>query len=87
MDAAQPTTLETVTRICVEHLGSDPAAVTPAARFAEDLAANGLDQIELVMAMEEHFGVEIADAEADAVRTVGELVALVDGKLQARGDG
>ena len=54
-------TFERVKKICVEHLNVDPAKVTPTASFEDDLGADSLDLVELVMAAEEEFGIEIPD--------------------------
>ncbi|NKC30175.1 acyl carrier protein [Falsiroseomonas selenitidurans] len=69
--------LSRVTMLIVEHLGADARAVTPQARLAKDLGADSLDRIELVIAVEETFGVEITDEEADACTTVQDIAALV----------
>jgi len=61
-----------VKEIIVEQLGVNAEQVTPEASFVEDLGADSLDQVELVMAFEEEFGVEIPDEEAEKIRTVGD---------------
>jgi acyl carrier protein len=72
-------TLERVKAICVETLGLNIASkIRPEARFREDMGADSLDGVEIVMAIEEEFGVEIHDDAIEAMNTVGELVALVD---------
>ena len=63
-----------VKSIIVEQLGVDEEEVTPDASFVEDLGADSLDTVELVMAFEEEFGVEIPDEEAEKIRTVGDAV-------------
>ena len=68
---------ERVTDIIVDQLGVDASAVTPEARFREDLEADSLDLVELMMAFEEEFGGEISDEEALKITTVGEAVALL----------
>lgn len=60
-----------VVRIVAEHLDVDPKRVTSNARFVEDLGADSLDTVELVMAFEEEFGVEIPDDDAERITTVG----------------
>ena len=60
--------------IIVQQLGVDPEKVKSAASFVEDLGADSLDTVELVMAFEEEFGVEIPDEEAEKIRTVGDAV-------------
>ena len=76
---------QTLTRIIVEHLGVEPHRVTPEAHFEDDLGADSLDPIELVVAFEEHFGIEVTDDEADAVTTVAQALDLVRRKV-AEGD-
>jgi len=63
--------------IIVEQLGVDESKVTPDATFREDLEADSLDLVELIMAFEEEFGGEISDEEAQKISTVGEAVAYV----------
>jgi acyl carrier protein len=72
------TVLERVQKIIVDQLGVDKAKVTPEARFREDLGADSLDLVELIMAFEEEFGGEISDEEAQGIRTVGEAVAYLE---------
>jgi acyl carrier protein len=60
--------------IIVQQLGVDPEKVKPEASFIEDLGADSLDTVELVMAFEEEFGVEIPDDEAEKIRTVGDAI-------------
>ena len=64
-----------VKSIIVEQLGVDEEEVTPDASFVEDLGADSLDTVELVMAFEEEFGVEIPDDEAEKIRTVGDATS------------
>jgi acyl carrier protein len=73
-----PNTLERVTRIVEEHLGSARGPITEQSRFAEDLGADSLDTVELAMAFEDAFGVEISDAKARQLLTVGEAVTYID---------
>ncbi len=61
--------------IIVQQLGVDPEKVKPAASFVEDLGADSLDTVELVMAFEEEFGVEIPDEDAEKIRTVGDAIS------------
>lgn len=73
---------ERVKKIVVEHLGVDGAKVTDNASFIDDLGADSLDTVELVMAFEEEFGVEIPDDAADSILTVGDAVKFIE-KAQA----
>ena len=74
-------TFDEVKKIIVELLGVDEAKVTPQARFREDLEADSLDLVELIMAFEEKFGGEISDEEAQKITTVGEAVSFLESKL------
>ncbi len=65
----------------VEVLQVDPAKITPAARFGDDLDADSLDLVELVMALEEEFGVEVPEEDLEGVETVGQAYDLVVSKL------
>ena len=71
------TVQDRVVDIIVDQLGVDASEVTPEARFREDLEADSLDLVELMMAFEEEFGGEISDEEALKITTVGEAVALL----------
>ena len=65
---------ERVKKIVVEHLGVDEAKVTEEASFVDDLGADSLDTVELVMAFEEEFGVEIPDDAAEKILTVKDAI-------------
>ncbi len=67
-----------VKQIIVEQLGVDEAEVTPNASFVDDLGADSLDQVELVMAFEEAFNVEIPDEDAEKIKTVQDAVSYID---------
>ena len=71
-------TYKKVKKIIVDQLGADAEKVVPAARFREDLEADSLDLVELIMAFEEEFGGEISDDEAQKITTVGEAVTYLD---------
>ncbi|MBN9553669.1 MAG: acyl carrier protein [Alphaproteobacteria bacterium] len=71
-------TAERVKKIVVEHLNVDADKVTENASFIEDLGADSLDTVELVMAFEEEFGIEIPDDAAEAIVTVGDAVKYID---------
>ena len=64
--------------IVVELLGADEGKVTMEARFREDLEADSLDLVELIMAFEDKFGAEISDEDAQSIKTVGEAVNYID---------
>lgn len=68
---------EKVKGIIVDQLGIDEEKVTPEARFREDLEADSLDLVELIMAFEEEFGEEISDEDAQKITTVGEAVEYI----------
>lgn len=70
-----------VFKTTVEHLGVEEEKVTEEARFVEDLGADSLDVIELVMAFEELFGVEITDDETDGIATVKQAIDLLETKV------
>jgi acyl carrier protein len=65
---------ERVKQIIVEQLGVDEGEVTPTASFVDDLGADSLDTVELVMAFEENFGIEIPDEDAEKIATVKDAV-------------
>ena len=69
---------ERVKKIVVEHLTVDPEKVTPEASFIDDLGADSLDIVELVMAFEEEFGVEIPDDAAEKITTVRDAIDYID---------
>ncbi|MCS6780517.1 MAG: acyl carrier protein [Geminicoccaceae bacterium] len=68
---------ERVKKIVVEHLGVDEAKVTENAKFVDDLGADSLDTVELVMAFEEEFQVEIPDDAAEKIQTVKDAIAYI----------
>ena len=68
-----------VTAIIVDLLGVEESDVVTAARFREELEADSLDLVELIMAFEEEFGGEISDEEAQQIRSVGDAVTFLDG--------
>jgi len=69
---------ERVKQIIVEQLGVDEGEVTPSASFVDDLGADSLDTVELVMAFEESFGVEIPDEDAEKIATVKDAVEYIE---------
>ena len=75
---AEKTTEEKVKDIIVEQLGVNPEQVTEKASFIEDLGADSLDIVELVMAFEEEFYVEVPDEDAEKLQTVGDVIKYID---------
>jgi acyl carrier protein len=71
-------TAERVKKIVVEHLGVDEAKVTPNASFVDDLGADSLDTVELVMAFEEEFGCEIPDEAAEKILTIQDAINYIE---------
>ena len=69
---------ERVKKIVVDHLGVEAEKVTEAANFIDDLGADSLDTVELVMAFEEEFGVEIPDDAAEKISTVGDAIKFLE---------
>jgi acyl carrier protein len=69
---------EKVKQIISEQLGVEDSEVTPNATFTDDLGADSLDQVELVMALEEAFSLEISDEEAEKIRTVQDAINYVE---------
>ena len=72
-----------VKQIIVEQLGVDESEVTPTASFIDDLGADSLDTVELVMALEEGFGMEIPDEDAEKILTVGDALNYIDSHMNA----
>ena len=75
-------TMDRVREIIVELLGVDPDKVTADARFREDLEADSLDLVELIMEFEQEFGGEISDEEAQQIETVGQVVKYIENNMQ-----
>jgi acyl carrier protein len=71
-------TLDRVSKIVIEHLGVEGDKVKAEASFIDDLGADSLDTVELVMAFEEEFGIEIPDDAAETIQTVGDAVSFID---------
>ncbi len=75
---------ERVKKIIIEQLAVDAAEVTTQAQFVQDLGADSLDTVELVMALEEEFDIEIPDEDAEKIKTVGEAVTYIKDKLSKK---
>ena len=73
-----------ITEIIVEQLGVKAEEVTPEASFVDDLGADSLDTVELVMALEEEFGIEIPDEDAEKIQTVGDAIKYIEEKSAAK---
>ncbi|HEY5339980.1 MAG TPA: acyl carrier protein [Candidatus Aquilonibacter sp.] len=76
-------TFDKVKKIIVEQLGVDESEVTPEASITDDLGADSLDQVELVMAFETEFNIDIPDEEAEKIKTVGDAVKRIDDSTAA----
>ncbi len=72
---------EKVKAVIVEKLDVEPEKVVPEARFIEDLGADSLDIVELIMGLEDEFGLEISDEEAEQIRTVGDAVKFIESRM------
>lgn len=70
--------IDKVRDIIVEQLGVNPEQVTPEAKFIEDLGADSLDTVELVMAFEEEFGIDVPDDEAEKLQSVADVVRYIE---------
>ena len=73
-----------ITEIIVEQLGVKPEEVNAEASFVDDLGADSLDTVELVMALEEEFGIEIPDEDAEKIQTVGDAIKYIEEKTAAK---
>ncbi len=78
---AETETFSEIKTIIVDLLGVEESKVTPEARFREDLEADSLDLVELIMAFEEKFGGEISDEDAQKITTVGQAVEYIDSNM------
>jgi len=69
-----------LSEIIVRHFGVDEEKITPAANFRADMSADSLDLLDLTLSVEDAFGIEIADAVAEQLHTVGDLLAFIRGQ-------
>ena len=74
---------EKVTSIIGERLGVENASLVPEANLLDDLGADSLDVVELVMALEEEFGIEVPDEDVEGIRTIGDIVQYVGSRVEA----
>ncbi len=74
---------EKIRAIIAEQLGVKPEEVTPTASFVDDLGADSLDTVELIMALEEEFNIEIPDEDAEKMKTVGDAIKYIEEKANA----
>jgi acyl carrier protein len=74
-------TAERVSAIIIELLGVEPDKIKPEARFREDLEADSLDLVELIMEFEQQFGGEISDEQAQKIETVGQAIEYIDTQM------
>ncbi|MFB0515508.1 MAG: acyl carrier protein [Candidatus Neomarinimicrobiota bacterium] len=75
-------TLEKISEVIADKLGVEPAKITPNAKFIDDLGADSLDTVELIMQLEDEFNLEIPDEEAEKLTTVGAVVEYIDSHSQ-----
>jgi len=73
--------LATLRDLAAEVLGADPSSITEDARLAEDLDADSLDLVEMVMALEDHYGIEIPEDDLEGVTTVGQTIDVVAARV------
>jgi len=79
------TVRDQIAEILIEELEVEPSQIVPEAGLESDLGADSLQRVEILMKLEERFGLALADQEADEVRTVGDIVNWIESKLAIRG--
>src|SRR6187431_3247112 len=77
-----PEMVERLKKIVAEQLGVDESKIVPSARFTDDLNADSLDLVEMIMSLEEEFSVEIPDEEAEKILTVGDALTYIDAHME-----
>ncbi len=75
-------TFDKISEVIADKLGVEPSKITPEAKFVEDLGADSLDTVELVMQLEDEFNLEIPDEEAEKLTTVGSVVEYIETHIQ-----
>lgn len=70
--------MERITQTIVDQLGVNPTEIVPQARFIDDLGADSLDIVELLMALEDQYGIEVPDEDAEGLQTVGDLIRYIE---------
>ncbi|MBR1891341.1 MAG: acyl carrier protein [Clostridia bacterium] len=73
--------LEKIKKVLADQLGVDESKITPNSKIVEDLGADSLDVVELLMNLEEEYGISVSEDEATKISTVGDFVALVESKM------
>ncbi len=82
MSMSQEEVTRRVKKVIADQLGRNESEILEEASFLNDLGADSLDIVEMVMTLEEEFGVEISDEEAEKIQTVGEAIAYILGKME-----
>jgi len=78
------TVAEKVKKIIIEQLGVNESEVTPEAKFIDDLGADSLDIVELIMAFEDEYGIEIPDEDAEKIETVGDAIRYIEEHIKSK---